>query len=108
MEDEVISPVAQKRLEEIHRLSQAYNGRDAKDHAQQLLRLMKEHIEEIEDLALADDPHHLVETGDLLILCCEWLIEHRSSVDEMMQRCFKRYEKKLQGLLESQESRLGE
>jgi len=60
---------------------------------------MRHHIGEIEELALRQDRHFLVETGDLAVLCLELLLEHGVSPDKIMGRCFGRYERKLNGLL---------
>ena len=55
--------------------------------------------EEIEKLADKKDPHYLIETGDLLILCFELLLEAGVDIDEVVLKCFERYEKKLGELI---------
>lgn len=45
------------------------------------------------------DAHYLVETGDLIILCLEILIENNQSPDRILSRCYDRYKKKLTTLL---------
>ena len=88
-----------KRIKNIHRLSRLYNFRLKNNHKKQLLNLMKEHIKEIEELSRRNDEHYLTETGDLVILCFEMLLENKMSIDKTLLQCFKRYEKKLSRLL---------
>ncbi|MDP8266830.1 MAG: hypothetical protein P9M07_07815 [Candidatus Aceula meridiana] len=96
----VIVASAYKRLKAIHKLSQNYNGPIKHQHEQRLLSLMRKHIDEIEELYKNSDPHYLVETGDLGILCFEMLLESKRSLDDAMMTCFERYEKKLKKLSE--------
>ncbi len=87
------------RIHAIHALSQEYNDRVGVKHQERLLDLMKKHVVEIEELLAQRNPHGLVETGDLLILCFELLIENGRSIDEIIEICMGRYEKKLGELL---------
>ncbi len=88
------------RLNAIHKLSQEYNRKLKKDHRTRLIELMKEHAGEISELFRQDNPHYLTETGDLIILCMELLLENNQPMNEMMEKCFRRYEKKLPTLIE--------
>ena len=108
MQKEILSKEALQRLEAIHKLSQEYNRKLKKDHRTRLIELMKEHAGEIDELFRQDNPHYLTETGDLIILCMELLHENNQSIDEIMEKCFQRYENKLPILIgELKESRLG-
>lgn len=97
---QVLSKEALERIKAIHRRSQQYNQLVGMPHAKRLLELMRKHVDEIEELAGAGNPHYLVETGDLLILCYELLLEGSASIDEITVKCFGRYEKKLGELIE--------
>lgn len=99
MQKKILSKKALQRLEAIHKLSQEYNRKLKKDHRNRLIELMKEHAGEIEELFRQDNPHYLTETGDLIILCLELLLENNQPIDEIMEKCFQRYEKKLPILL---------
>ncbi|MBF0483107.1 MAG: hypothetical protein HQL25_00210 [Candidatus Omnitrophica bacterium] len=88
------------RIKAIHQLSRQYNGKTKGAHQKKLLQLMREHIDEIEELAAAKNKHFLIETGDLIILCFELLLENRTEIDEVIVECFGRYEKKLKSLIE--------
>jgi hypothetical protein len=95
----VFSSRAKARIKKIHSLSRAYNRRVRCPHQKRLLTLMRHHIDEIETLFKQKNPHALVETGDLVVLCLEMLLEHGASLDEMTSRCFDRYDKKLGELM---------
>jgi hypothetical protein len=99
MSENVLLPGALERVKAIHQLSLKYNRLVGKPHQERLLELMRHHIEEIEELARGGDEHYLIETGDLLVLCCELLLEAGASVNGVTTVCFGRYEKKLQELI---------
>ena len=99
MQNKILSKEALQRLEAIHRLSQEYNRKIKKDHRKRLIELMKEHTSEIDELFQQDNPHYLTETGDLIILCMELLLENNQPIGEIMENCFNRYDKKLPVLL---------
>ncbi len=99
MPEQVMAPESLKRISGIHCLSKEYNNKVRKDHSQRLLELMEKHVAEIRDLKEAQNKHFLVETGDLIILCFELLLEHQYPIDDMISRCFGRYETKLKTLL---------
>ena len=100
MKNVALTEDAVDRIRGIHQLSEEYNKRVGKNHQERLLELMRSHIDEIEDLAGKNDAHCLVETGDLIILCLELLIENDISIDDTIYQCFQRYKKKLSGLID--------
>lgn len=83
----------------IQDLSQKLARIKDKSHSDILLELMRKHIDEILLLYKNKDKHYLVETGDLLILCLELLLENRRSPDSIMSVCYRRYRRKLKRLL---------
>jgi len=99
MSKSVIKEESLKRISHIHELSKLYNQKLGQSHKDKLLALMGKHIEEIEELSGRNDNHYLTETGDLIILCLELLLENKISIDKTLLQCFKRYEEKLSGLL---------
>ncbi|MFC1510517.1 hypothetical protein ACFL49_02540 [Candidatus Omnitrophota bacterium] len=88
------------QLKKIHALSCKVNGLSEQGHQNKLLQLVRSHVDEIEMLYAKKDPHAIVETGDLLILCLELLIENQADCNAVIHKCFERYEKKLTQLLE--------
>ncbi|HBR15285.1 MAG TPA: hypothetical protein DD723_07065 [Candidatus Omnitrophica bacterium] len=102
MRQSVLNTEALGRIEGIHQLSTRYNQQVEKPHQQQLLELIRKHIDEIEELFKKNDPHAIIETGDLLILGFEILLENRASIDAVLLRCFQRYETKLSILLKNE------
>lgn len=100
MNNSVINENALQSIKDIHTLSQRYNALVKKNHNDRLLEMMRHHIDEIEELFRKGDKHSFVEAGDLIILCCELLLENNQDVDKMLVQCFKRFETKLNGLLE--------
>ena len=100
MAKEIMAPEAIERIRGIHARSLEFNKLVGMPHQKRLLDLMRKHVDEIAELAQGGDNHYLVETGDLLILCYEMLLEGGSSIDEVTLRCFERYEKKLDELIE--------
>lgn len=94
-----LTEYAEKNLKAIHALSRRYNGKSGK-HARKLLELVKKHAREIGELHGRRDPHYAVEVGDLLVLCHELLIEDGNSADAVLEKCYRRYKKKLKGLLD--------
>ncbi len=95
----VITSSALKRLEGIHQLSKRYNGPSRQKHLRKLLSLVKEHSREIDMLFCKKDSHYLIETGDLLVLCLEILLEEKRNIHQAAEQCFGRYEKKLKTLI---------
>ena len=91
-----------ERLKEIHALSRQVNSDEA-IHREKLLRMMEHHITEIRDLLQKDDPHAFVETGDLMILAMEMLLEGSKDPKEMFEHCCGRFERKLRAILDERE-----
>lgn len=88
-----------ERIKAIHKLSQDYNCKLNNSHSSRLIELIKEHAEEIESLYNSDNSHYLTETGDLILLCFELLLENNSSINGILLQCLKRFETKLPRLL---------
>lgn len=99
MDRHVIYAQALERIKKIHQLSTRVNGGSGARHQQRLLELMRDHVAEIQDLVTAQNDHYLVETGDLLILCFELLLEGQADIDAVIEKCFGRYERKLSQLM---------
>jgi len=90
---------ALKRIEGIHSLSKEFNRMVHVPHQERLLELMRDHVDEIAQLTAQGDPHGLIETGDLLVLCLELLLEGGADIERVTEQCFGRYEKKLNKLI---------
>ena len=90
---------AQKELQVIFRYSKHLNQLSKKKHAEELLEMMTEHVQEIRERYQKKDAHYLTETGDLLILCFALLREAKVSPDAILSKCYKRYRKKLPQLI---------
>ncbi len=102
MNESVIKKKSLERIKNIHKLSRLYNRKLKNNHKKRLLELMKEHIEEIEELSKKNNKHYLTETGDLIILCFGVLLENNISIDKTLLQCFKRYEAKLPKLIKGE------
>ena len=89
---------ARTSVKEIHALSREYNGKKGK-HSSIMMKLIKEHTAEVEELYKKKDPHFLIELGDLLVLCLEFFEEYGKDPDEIMGTCYNRYRDKLSQLL---------
>ena len=96
--DRSLTKYAKNNIKEIHALSKRYNGKK-NDHAKALIKLVKKHAKEIEELYSKKDKHFTTEVGDLLILCHELLLENRQDQDRIMDLCYGRYRKKIGELL---------
>ncbi len=97
-----LTKYARSNLQEVHALSKEHNGR-RRPHKDILLKLVREHVKEIEDLHGRKDGHFSTEVGDLMILCYELLLEDRKDLDRIMEKCYDRYKRKLKGLLKCQD-----
>ena len=100
----VLHKNALRQIQKIHKLSQRLNGKAKSLHEKKLLSLMREHIDEIGSLYKSKRSHYLVEVGDLIILCFEILIENKRSIDDTINLCIKRYNKKITELLRKQKA----
>ena len=90
---------AKTRIREIHSMSCEYNAPGNTEHTSKLLDLMEKHIQEIKELYLQKNEHFLIETGDLLVLCFEVFEEYKKCPDEILEKCYNRYVRKLKKLL---------
>lgn len=99
MKENVLQKKSLERTKNIHELSRLYNKKLKNNHKKRLLELMREHIEEITKLSNKNNRHYLTETGDLIILCFELLLENNVSINKVLLKCFKRYETKLPKLI---------
>ena len=86
-----------KKLIEISNLSYKINRRDKT----KIIKLIKEHIKEIEELYNKNDEHWTIETADLIILCYELLILEKKDIDKVFNKCLPRYDVKLKRLAEN-------
>jgi len=96
---------AKSQIKTIHNFSKRYNKLLEKNHRKVLLTLIKDHAEEISQLHKAKDPHYIIETGDMLILCLELIKEGGYSINGILSKCYNRYHKKLPKLIEEAKSR---
>ncbi len=79
-----------KRICEIVNLSKKI-GNEPED----IIRMMQHHTDEIQELFDKKKKHFSIETGDLVVLAIELLIMEGYSVDDIMHKCYERFEKKL-------------
>ena len=86
------------KLKEITELSNKINKNDTR----KILDLMKEHVEEIEELYNEKNEHWTIETADLIILCYELLIMENKDIEDVFSRCLPRFDVKLKGLLKNE------
>jgi hypothetical protein len=104
METTVIQDKALQKIKAIHQLSDRYNkslpdNARPNNHSLKLIELIKEHSNEIKELFVEGNKHYLIEAGDLIMLCFELILENHASINEILSRCFERYEIKLTELL---------
>ncbi len=97
-----ITKRALEKMYEIHALSKKVNAAKNRNHRKKLLKLAEKHIKEIQHLYNENNPHADIETGDLLVLCLELIIESGKNPDEVICKCFERYKKKLSHILKQQ------
>lgn len=97
---------SRESIKRIHALSSEYNGRGGK-HAEKLLSLVREHAREITSLHASGDGHFVTETGDLLILCLELILDKGEDPDAVIELCYSRYHSKLKGLIGRRKVRNG-
>ena len=80
-----------EKLQQITELSSRVNS----NNKQKILDMMKEHLEEIQDLYNRNNDHWAIETADLSVLCYELLIMGEKDIDDIFTRCLPRFDKKL-------------
>lgn len=85
-----------EKLKEITALSNRINKNDK----QKILKMMKEHISEIEERYNNNDEHWAIETADLIVLCYELLLLENKDIDDVFNRCLPRFDVKLKRLAE--------
>ncbi len=90
------------KVEEIHKMSVECNRHKNISHSQILLDMMRHHIEEIEELLKDNNSHYLIETGDLIVLCMELLLDNNVDLNDILNTCFQRFKKKLSNLTNQQ------
>lgn len=86
-----------KKLIEISNLSDKINKQDKT----KIIKLIKEHIKEIEERYKKNDEHWTIETADLIILCYELLILEKKDIDKVFNKCLPRYNIKFKRLAEN-------
>lgn len=87
----------EQQLRKISYLSNKINHGDNK----KLLRLIKAHTKEIEELYDANNEHWTIEAADLIILCYELLILENKDIGSVFQECLPRYDKKFKELIQN-------
>ena len=92
-----ISSEFETKLLEITALSKKVNKNDK----QKILKMMKAHAFEIEELYNQKNDHWAIETADLIVLCYELLMMENKNVDDVFTRCLPRFDNKLKGLLKN-------
>jgi uncharacterized protein YabN with tetrapyrrole methylase and pyrophosphatase domain len=85
--------IEKERIKKIQELSDKL-GTDSK----KLIDMMQHHTEEIKELFDKNDTHFAVEAGDLIVLAIELLMKEGYSIEEIMDRCYDRFDKKLNEL----------
>jgi phosphoribosyl-ATP pyrophosphohydrolase len=85
------------KLNEITKLSSKINRNDN----YKILEMMKEHIEEIQELYDSKNEHWVIETADLIVLCYELLLLENMEIDEVFNRCLPRFDVKLKKLADN-------
>jgi len=92
----ILSDEFKNKIIEISKLSNKIDKGDNK----KILELIKEHVEEIEELYNENNEHWTIETADLIVLCYELLILENKDIDEVFRKCLPRFDIKLKGLAE--------
>jgi hypothetical protein len=85
-----------EKLQQMTELSSRVNSNDK----QKILYMIKEHIEEIQDLYSRNNDHWAIETADLIVLCYELLIMEDIDIDDILTQCLPRFDKKLTRIAE--------
>lgn len=100
-----LTDYAYKELQVIHGYSRQLNRLLKKDHARELLAMMKDHIAEISERYGKRDRHYLIETADLIVLSLELIKQAKQSPDEVLFKAYPRFHKKLPRLIVEQKLR---
>ena len=79
------------KLQQIAELSRKVNNNDK----QKILDMMKEHVQEIQELYIKNNNHWAIEAADLIVLCYELFIMEDIDIDDVFTRCLPRFDKKL-------------
>ncbi len=93
----ILSNEFKNKIIEISKLSNKIDKGDNK----KILELIKEHVEEIEELYNENNEHWTIETADLIVLCYELLILENKDIDEVFRKCLPRFDIKLKRLAEN-------
>jgi len=95
-----LQPEFKEKIQHITQLSMEVNNNDK----QKILDMMKQHVEEIQELYDKNNDHWAIETADLIVLCYELLISENKDIDDVFTRCLPRFDKKLNMLIKQEES----
>jgi len=93
-----LQPEFKEKIQQITQLSLKVNN----DDKQKILAMIKDHVEEIEELYNDCNDHWTVETADLIVLCYELLISENKDIDDIFTRCLTRFDKKLNMLVKQE------
>lgn len=96
MRMEILQDEFYQKLKEITELSMRINDNDM----DKILRMMKDHVEEITQRYNNNDDHYSIETADLIVLSLELLLANGNDIDDVFTRCLPRFDKKLKILSE--------
>ncbi len=83
------------KLQQIHKMSVERNKDKNISHTQILFNMMRHHIKEIGELLKDNNSHSFIETGDLIVLCMELLLDNNQDLNDILNICFQRFKKKL-------------
>lgn len=90
----MISDELIKRVEEIEKLSAECQGNNNNNN-KFLLKTIKEHANEIEELFNKKDIHYQKETADMIILCLELLISNKVNPNDPIRIRLNRFLEKI-------------
>lgn len=83
------------RLKKIQDCSRQQAVGRNESHSDRLFEMIRHHCAEIENLRAGNNPHWRVETGDLIVLCMELLLDAGVSPEIAVETSLGRFEKKL-------------
>ena len=95
-----LQPEFKEKIQQITELSMRVNN----DDKQKIFAMIKDHVEEIEELYNDCNDHWAIETADLIVLCYELLILENKDIDDVFTRCLPRFDKKLKMLIGQEEN----